>query len=168
MRYGESFEVAIPWFRGLSFPESSELAFSPQIAAAISPHLFLICAYFARAPLILANARIVPRPVVLHLLPHLAAAASFACHYRPLSPTCVHFSFHPLRGNKSTAPVLCCVFQVSYEPLMHNALDIFLIYVYMKTDTYITFCQFFIGVKCCTTHKKTNDCALFRASHLRA
>lgn len=30
---------------------------------------------------------------------------------------------------------------------MHNALDIFLIYVYMKTDTYIIFCQFFIGVR---------------------
>lgn len=58
------------------------------------------------------------------------------------------------------APYRCCIFPgiLSYH-FMHNALDIFLIYVYMKTDTYIIFCQFFIGARenFRNTHKKTNS-----------
>lgn len=48
--------------------------------------------HISRRLVILANIWIVPRSAFCIVSSHLT---SFACHYRPLGSTCVHFSFHP-------------------------------------------------------------------------
>lgn len=120
--YLKSFESAIPWFPGLSFPESFSAPFSPRLAAAISSHLFLICAYFLKSPRNLAKYLDCSRTHALHLffthLTHLHVITAFSAPPAPVfisSPLVISQLPSPCYISQVTCPTASCIMHWTFS-----------------------------------------------------